>query len=320
MYDRNEFIKWHEGFVAKYGVKSPIPEKPNSYPTSRSNYYPDDINLWVDKIDNSHKELRDILGGVKKSFILDLSEDGKIDISDCQTTINAILKYLPEYLSTYDLTIEDISYPTISKQKDISTTKHIMGYVGRKKITSYTKEDISYYCSALGQIFENRKLAKGKYEVTISTHPKEFSSIGSFNIDKGSCFAQGSFNSDKKYTYAIYPNSAVVIAKKESETGGNITLRGLMIFDLENQILHASNIKTSIHSITNSVLRRCAEIVFGTDQLDITNGMFSCAGGMTYLDQPFVSLWNKQKQEKITKQTLTFDTFYYKEATPGLKI
>jgi hypothetical protein len=325
--DRTEFKEWFEGFIKPYGEKSSSDRKDLFVgSTTRRNYYPDDMDAWIEKVDQSHTEVRELLGGVRRNFQFSCKNEQQIHaLDDCSAYVNAVVNCMPEYLSTYGLEKEDLAYPNLKKCKNISTTKHILGYADRAKITGYNLDCVRSYVTSLGNVYARRKAVTGEFSVTISTHPKAFCQIGSYGIDNSSCFMQGAFNSDKKYTYGAHKDTAVFLIREGindlHEDKKGVICRALITFTEGCQIMNLSNSKTGgifgydYNKIVPIVNKTCAEL-FGTDQIASRSNLIVHKGGINYLDYICLSLFDGKKRNKIDNQVIDFDDYYSKESHP----
>lgn len=197
--NEEQFTEWYKDFIKKHGGKSL--KEPSK---------------WFNKVQTSHKNLIELLGGEEVTVDVELVS-GTIFQNDIEPILNNIKYYLPDYLKTYELTVDDFLTSKIKKCKDITVTKHIKGYAERIKAPECTMKQIEYYLTKMGTIYSGVSKTNEKYTVNLSCSAKKFAEIGNFGCDEGSCFRQGGgLNSHLKYIVGVNPDTfAITVHDKD---------------------------------------------------------------------------------------------------------
>jgi hypothetical protein len=207
----DEFKEWFEEFSKARKAGSGC--YGGSYGTR-----PKDIDAWIDQLSKTHNELRSRLGGERRDFSLHLNSVNG-ELSDCDSiasnAVSNIQYALPGYLTDYGLDRQDLFKEKLTKFKNIKTSKHVMGYVARSKVTEQWRIDyVEKALTALGDARAKTVSDKDvKTNLVISTEPKAYTLIGHFGCDCGSCFAHGNFNDYKRWCFSIMPNTFVLLMK-----------------------------------------------------------------------------------------------------------
>ncbi len=319
MSGKNEFKDWFEQFDKdRRASKSHY----GSYFTK-----PKDIDRWIDSLSRNHDELRNRLGGERKDFSLRL---GPVEpnVSEMDYTVSGaiyeITYALPEYLKTYNLDRNDLFKEKLSKFKNIKTSKHIMGYITRQKITDRTI--IQRVEKSLAIIGDARaKTVTNGYtdiNVVISTQPKAFSLIGHFGCDPGSCFAHGNFNDYKRWCFSIMPNTFVLLVKRcateteepfaqDSKDPKKPVFRMLgftnddfTIFNVCSTCRTYNQDEIMSYGVLREAAKRVAKKIIRAKSIgSVSNNV--CLTGNVYGHHPSWSFFNQKKHEKgIDAQSL----------------
>jgi hypothetical protein len=234
--EHQKFIEWFKDSEAK---------------SESSDGYPADLPEWLEDIDNSHKHIRKLLGGISNKFSISVkgSEEPSGIQEDHPTAISIIdfiLGELPEYLNTYKLKKQDLLKPMIGKVK---TTKHISTYARKifgKDINhpEYLKQDIS----DLGNLHSLYNTKDQDLEITIDTSPEAFVNLSFYGVDSKSCFRDHYY----KYYLAVSNDSFVVLFR---EKGNDKILARCWGFVTDENVLNICNLygdKVPIANIKNS--------------------------------------------------------------------
>jgi hypothetical protein len=288
MSEKENFLKWFEKFTSKY-----------------TGYKPKDPADWYDRVIHKHKKIEKILPKNGLNVIIDLpQQENGAPPNDVYPIINEIVAILPNYFYDYPtMNKQSFLIPTLKFDREISGTKHIMTYAKRKKTPEDKLKKLGVHISKLGEIWAKTKSKKLQKHITLTFNPKAFCLIGLFGMDSGSCFSQASFNSDKKYAFADYESSFMVISHKDANFDseleeGNKGIDGRMMAVLTGDkydILNSTNGKgylqrPNIQFYIESMYRG----LFDTDKVVSTPNMISYSGGLGYFDPPAWSCYTKK--------------------------
>lgn len=294
----DKYLKWHQNVLKK------------AYPNG---YWPRDSAEWIDLLDKSHADIRDKLGGISKTYEIETGDgQKKLDLVKHDDLIKRILGYVPGYLDRYGFSTAVFALPTIKGEKNISTSKHIMGYATRAKIPKDNTAALNNLVSMLGDLWGQNKTKKDCRFATVTTSPYAFAMIGSMGCDAGSCFVTGSFNSDKKYGISLYKDSFVIIMNDtefvenlDSAAAINVKCRSFGMW-----LKDASSIMVLNRKI------RYTEAEFATALVEITKDITGCQSvaehhcypsmknGLTYCDSGI--LFYPKENKNIIKENISF--------------
>jgi hypothetical protein len=307
--DKETFLEWYE----KLGGKSKL-------------FIPKDLDGWFDAVEKSHKDIRELFGGVHKTATVEYIDDSmKIaNYYTCAPYITVIIRLLPCYTSTYNLSYyDDLLYCKLLAHKNISTAKHIMGYAERMKISDEAKKELEIALSNLGKIWHKPTNSKITATYTITTSPRAFAKIGHYGMDNSSCFTNGHMNNDKKFALAIVPNSFVLIQHKEKsdvdnpeDDNTNISSRlignattGLKRINLSNA--YGGTVKTG------SFIEEVIKDIFGFKSVTKDLNKFKYTCGMNYINAPVISILESDKNISIPMEEIEVTDIYSKEYKPN---
>jgi hypothetical protein len=271
-----EFIEWHN----------------KTYPNP--GYRPLDPYSFIKKIDETHREIRDRLGGEAKDYEVKVDIGEKpISKVDNKEGLDFILNTLPNYLKEYNITVDHIlKSKMISGKKVINTGKHILTYALRQKISTDSMAKLGVVLSSLGQAWAKNKNAHEIVHCRVSTTPYAFSLIGNMGCDPSSCFLHGSMNSDKKYCIAIHTNSFVFMISDnkidETVPKFRVKLRGNGLFNEDMSRIHIMNVFGPLREHNHQCIKAFAKDVIGSDDLylelykELDLGRLTLSGGLNY--------------------------------------
>jgi hypothetical protein len=330
-----EFLEWHKEFVEQcakggysYGESKPSPK-----------WCPKDMQEWLDLIDKNHEKLREKIGGISKTTFIDPSKNDEDEVVAPYQSVYDIMYYInyymPGYYEKYGLTHEDFQHQKLKKLKNIGATKHILGYAKRAKVDEGKLAEVEKYVERLGQLFKKAKARKVKGYITMTTEPKAFCLLGQFGFD-GGCFAQGSFNSDKKYGLGVTENSFVLLIHSEpeyelkkreysySEKGKNVVGRALGVITGDDLgMVHTVNHSPSIYAYDDRCgsladLTAWAKDYLEAKEISTQNNKVTLTHGINYGSNSGYTFFDPKKHEPL-KNTLyvRIDPRYVKEAHPN---
>jgi hypothetical protein len=182
-------------------------------------YFPPRIRSWMNEVDSSHSQIRNILGGDKIVLTFEL-KNIQDKAEDCNQLLKEILLKIPYYLVTYGFSIDDLKYPIIkpyNAKNPVRTIKHILTYA--EKNNSPNLEIIKKLTNKLGEEYAKAKTENKKVAIVLSTTPQAFALLGHYGVDKDSCFGQRGVNSKHKFVLATVKNTFVITIRDIDETG-----------------------------------------------------------------------------------------------------
>jgi hypothetical protein len=303
---KNNFLEWYKDFE-------------NNIRTTRKKYIPSDVDKWLNSIENSHKNIRERLDGECK-YLSITTANAASDIF--RPHLKIIHDIIPLYYATYDMSENDLMYPKIDKcnGNGISTAKHLLTYAKKVKVSENSMERLNAMLSELGKIWASDSFNK-TYHVLISTSPKAFIRLGSYN-DAGSCFVHGGMNNDKKYALAVATNSFVMFVTKSVASNiddisfGNILCRLIGNANEDLTRFNTSNAYGRVDLYLNCIKDAIKEIgKFKNIHLELNK--FKYRGGMNYINGPVWSFMEKKGDKTtIPQEDITLTDIYSKEYKP----
>jgi hypothetical protein len=230
--DANKFEEWFDNFVTDNG----------------GGYKPNDN--WFNNVQKAHKNLREFLGGDKKTMLVDLKANQKAaDEAKVKPLIEDLFKTWPS-LDSFVHDKNDLLRPIINVDgKGIKTGKAIMRWADDYLIDKDTKNKLNNIISKLGSGWAHAKSVECQLTVMLSTTAKAFCLLGHLGPDEESCFAAGGCNDDHKFVLGQTENTFVLLVK---ENGKNIArfwgfaTPDRKIFTLSNMYLAAGASEGSI--------------------------------------------------------------------------
>ncbi|TXT66025.1 MAG: hypothetical protein BAJALOKI3v1_50023 [Promethearchaeota archaeon] len=180
-------------------------------------WYPD-YSDWVNRVLCNHQHLYDRLGGLTKTFKVQLEEEYIVpDVSTIDKYYCIISKNLPHCIKEGKLQRKNFLYPFLSSENGCKWTGRLTkrlanGLQREPNISPKAAFEVQHAISELGKIFKNHQISKDKwFDLTISADPRMFLTLGTYGVDSGSCFRQSSCNPHHKSYLGIMPNSFIVV-------------------------------------------------------------------------------------------------------------
>ncbi len=198
--DYKEFHSWFQEFIER-----------------EKGYRPENIHSWFKSVEENHNELRKLIGGVRKHFIVRMEDtQSPADIIACKPYIDSIRDNMSTYIDGVHVKYSDMlnaNMPT-----GIKTSKHIMQYAANLSKIGLLKpecrKNVEKAVAKLGEQWAKAKTHKQEITVTISTAPKAFALIGHYGPDDCSCFRQGNTNAQHKFNLAVLSNTFVALFRE----------------------------------------------------------------------------------------------------------
>ena len=314
-----EFVPWFKEFVDKVE---------GGY--TRKSWVPQDLEAWVAEIDAGHQEIRNLLGGTRKTFKVEESEgQGAADYNSVYKLYNTINLQLPDYFLKYNLNQNHLAFPNIPEHKNISTAKHILGYADRQKLPPEKKKILEDAVAQMGLAWAQAKQKGPECFATITTTPQAFCLLGNYGIDGNSCFRHGSFNSDKRYAAGIMKESFVVLFHKKEEVeeknqNSDIIGRciGMLTKHKDEPIFNTVNHYPYSYGYgkaeTNAVgcggqVKLLASKFLGLAEPESLSNFCQITGGINYGQYIGFSVFDKKKIGTIPRQVVDVDAKYSTE-------
>ncbi len=235
--DAKEFKDWFSSFgvaidkqrATKYGLK-PLPKVNH-------------IEKWFEECKKAHEKMVESLEGETKTIVCYKVEAQSADPKLIDPYIDAIIKYMPDYLGKYKLTKEDLRWPKLAKCKNISTSKHILTYAERffkdKPHNIYQYQSIQGWVANMGQIWSTLDDGENPMAITLSCDPRAFVMLGYCVGDTSACF-----NSTIKYAFGLHKNSIIAIVHNGKDIvfePSHESIKGRALGILEDDWLGISN-------------------------------------------------------------------------------
>jgi hypothetical protein len=316
----DEFISWHKEFVVKHSKAY----TGKSYGVEAS--YSPNVKEWVERVDKSHIKLRDKIGGVTKTYAVCTSDAPQAPLSTVESAMCPISKIIPDYYAEYSLSYVDFRTPQLNKLKNRSGSKHILQYARRIKTPEDQLKELERAVERLGQIWAQYKTREERLYITLSTDPKAFSLLGRYQIDRSSCFRQGDFNSDKKYTLGAHENTFVALFHKKpeyklEEDSGDFVARSMGMVTGDNlNIVNIFNHYPYNPTINAQGMLEVSKSLLETENVDVIDGMIVLKGGINYPEYSYAGkTFFDPEKTKIKRQYIKLDNRYSKEARGDYK-
>ncbi len=187
-------------------------------------YCPHNIKKWWTKVEASHTNIRQKLGGVRKEYLFDIkSQQTPASKKDVDPIADEILRLVPGYLEGYQLTRDVFLLPTITQgtHSAFKLTKHIKGYADQLYkqgvLSELNYKGLEKPLSKLGEVWAKAKTSEIQLEATISTSAKAFVLLGHYGPDPDSCFRNGSDKTRDKFVLGQSPDTFVISISKKKE-------------------------------------------------------------------------------------------------------
>lgn len=193
-------------------------------------YFPDNIEHFVNKNHSSHNALRKILGAeaVKFKFTMKIGQE-ELSPRLRDEFMAQILKIMPKFAGHYAITSAILKWPMYSlmidvsgrsKKRDIRTSSFITGYAEKfAKISDEDRKNLNKILEQLGQHWAKLRDVNKEFVVKLTTSPTAFTMIGHYGPDDKSCFRHGKENWKHKYKLATYQDTFVfLISAKENDS------------------------------------------------------------------------------------------------------
>jgi hypothetical protein len=249
------------------------------------------------KVTNSKKQLRELLGGVRKIQKIELKERIiPLSESAARHYLDIIIRYLPTYLREYDLKRSDLLNPTLEKFKGIKTTKHILTFARKffNGTSHYHYDEVRYATEGLGGLYSTSKITAGTYWVNISTAPQAFALLGHYGPDTGSCFSQHGVNKSHKYSLAQSKNTFVIVISnkeisQENPQRKSTCARAWGFYNAKDNTFNVSNVYPMQNSTlisfanTEECIKIAIENILGSPTKKIDN-IFAIKDRLIYLN------------------------------------
>lgn len=321
-----DFLKWHKDFVKRFANNGDAAK----YDTA-GDYHPKDMDEWLGLVDKNHTKIREKLGGTSKTFKIGIkdAEPTRAPYQSVHDIMSEVIRIMPQYFYTYYLYYECFQQPKLTAYKNISGTKHILGYADRIKLEADKRKELEKLTERLGQLWaQTCKAPKSEGYITITTDPKAFCVLGRLTTDGYSCFGQGNFNSDKKYALAIHNDSFVVLAheneqlKLEDEKDNNVVARALGVMTKKMSVMNTLNhhphyYKGSLKANQTQMVE-VAQQFFETKAVDVQVDKLCLTHGINYGSYSGFSFYDKDKAKPLGNvQQIKIDPRYSKEAHPN---
>lgn len=200
------------------------PNKPKGFKIRHGGFFPCDIDKWHDKVEENHQDIRNWLGGVRKSIIIKLNaQQNQASEELARPIINSILNTIPDYLNCYGFDESVFLSPSIRQgtHNSIRVGKHIRSYaenyLRNDPSRDYTLRDLDRKLAALRTIWAKAKTQPSTLEVTLTTSPRAFVLLGHYGPDADSCFRNGSDKTADKFVMGQSKDSFVLVISKLNE-------------------------------------------------------------------------------------------------------
>jgi hypothetical protein len=323
----DEFISWHDKFLGQhksngYFDKHQLEYQINSY---TPNYRPKDIKAWIERVDQTHQEIRELLGGFDKTFTIESGgEEKPVQFASASKIIKAIEALIPNYYNVYQFNYQVFLLSKLyHKDKEYSTAKHVLGYAKRARLDPEKTIQLSNLLGELGVLWAASKARKKQVTIYISTHPKHFALIGNYPICQisGSCFAQTGMNVDKKFAVGAKDNTFVCLVKNNSSNGNwdehdkAITIRFFGTINPDHSIINFCNqngyFKDDYHGHI-SILQELTKQLLGFAEPQYIRSNVRHKGGLNYGHGD--SFFDGKKHQNIEPQVIDFPIDYSVES------
>ena len=198
-----DFNKWYSKFVSKHG-----------------GFTPQIMKKWLERVNSSHKSLREKLGGIRFRKQYRISSTQKPlpqDLVDKYYTAFEVLFAGSEKTFPKEAR-ELISFPTFSERNnDVRKTSKWLSDLGRYIDNRDKNDEYFELISRLGEEWAKLRCEDKSYRVIITTAPRAFAILGHLGPDAGSCFSQGGSRANNKYALGQTTDSFICIVYSDDE-------------------------------------------------------------------------------------------------------
>lgn len=170
-------------------------------------------------VQETHRGIRDHLGGVKRSDIAKVTEkQATADYRECKPLFDEIKKIQPLIFSDDEFSLNLLFPKQYGGQK---TGKYIIDRFNNCSWHFRTdieqQKQLGIILAKLGQKWANARTKEAKYRWFMTTSSESFLSLGHYYVDKYSCFEFKGENEDNKVELATsIKNSFVVVASTDT--------------------------------------------------------------------------------------------------------
>lgn len=275
----------------------------------------DNPGKFFDIIEETRDELRTLIGG--RFLVLDINvpSNPSAYLNNFRNEMRVIDSSLPYLVQDLRIKKEGLVEKTIlikDAKKPVKTDKAVISYAKEKQVKPKAIHGI---ITSLAEIHNKHERLKdgGKFDtikLLIDTRPEAFSMPGRFNIDNCSCFSDGSFNSEMKYTVALHSNSFVYLTfpstykdyedhKDIMKQSDVVTGRGFGIYKPNDRVLFINQKGYNINH--GLILTEAFQYLLKCKtKLNHTSAGFNTSGRMTYYDNRAEIILPGSKGKDIT--------------------
>jgi hypothetical protein len=208
-----KFIEWYNKFITSFkGVR---------------------VNdNWFDKCEESHKSIREWLGGndsVTKKIEVDKPKTDTLDAKSVSEFAIGIYRLIPDYFRAYGLDYYCFIHKTAigTSYAKMSWGKHVSFWMESTKTSEEIKIAVNNLLSKIGKLWSLEKDTKDTIYCTIDTSAVSFVFIGHYGVDNNSCFKQTSLNQVHKYMIGQTKNTFIItLTRSKHETVHDAIVNG----------------------------------------------------------------------------------------------
>ena len=215
-----EFSEWIEKFKAHHG-----------------GFFPYDTERWWKECEESHKDLRGFLGGIRREAVYNLkSQQNAVSKKEAKPIIDNLLAFAPGYLQDYGFTDDVFLLPYIQQgtHQAFKTGKHFKTYAEMRTSNPAFLKEIDKLLASLGELWARARVSDTQLEITLSTSPKSFVLMGHYGPDSDSCFRNGSDKTADKFVVGQTENTFTISISKARPGKKNLNVaRCFGFFDSE---------------------------------------------------------------------------------------
>lgn len=209
---------------------------------------------WFDTFEKRHDKLREKLGGVSKSSVIEVdSISNPLEYNDIKDQLNKLIALVPEYFNQASQTINpmDLTVPFKKNEKsEVRWGKSIQQYIKRLKNKDINEQEVNKVLSQLGEKWARCKIAKQPVAIEVTTDPRAFALLGHYPTDQNksgswSCFKQGAGHQMHKYMLALQENSYIILAGEKTglvDSLNDVKMRGWGIANGDLDIFNVCNV------------------------------------------------------------------------------